>query len=67
MLIALTNQIKKDITIKKAVVSKAFAAGAKICDMVTPGAKDCLTVGQDGSVDISIKAGGLPKVYMLSQ
>jgi hypothetical protein len=35
MLIALTNQIDNDITIQGADVSKAFAAGDKICDAVT--------------------------------
>jgi hypothetical protein len=67
MLIALTNQIKQDITIKGADVSKAFTAGDKICDTVTTTPADCLTVGPKGLVDITIKAGGLPKVYMKSQ
>ena len=66
---ALTNQIKNDVTMTVRTVG--FKANQKICNLVKDPTSpedddDCLTVSSDLKVDITIKAGGLPKIYAVS-
>jgi hypothetical protein len=54
----------------KGVKATGFKPNDKICNLVTLStdnqAPECLTVTADLSVDISINAGGLPKIYAKS-
>ena len=69
LLLALTNQIKNDVSMTGVKVV-GFKANQKICNLVmdptSQDGDDCLTVSANMTVDISIKAGGLPKIYAIS-
>jgi hypothetical protein len=47
---------------KDVKVSHAFKANDKLCDLIGD-PKDCVTVSEQGTVDLTIAKGGLPKIY----
>lgn len=69
LLLAVTNQITNDVEMK-GVKATGFKPNDKICNLVTVTtdnqAPDCLVVSAGLTVDILIKAGGLPKIYTRS-